>query len=123
MHINPTPEQQQHFMEMPDIGSLFMINMLKFKTGGLPKYQAYVKAVAPLINEVGGELVWSGQPMATLIGPHEHEEGLWDAVLIVKYPNKMALAALGSHPDYPGHLRTEALADSRLIASTAMDFS
>jgi|GEM_PF-1898190 len=35
----------------------------------------------------------------------------------------MALAALGSHPDYPGYLRTAALADSRLIASTDMDFS
>lgn len=122
MHINSTPEQQQHFMEMPDIGPLFMINMLKFKTNGLEKYQAYVKAVAPLINEVGGELIWSGQPMAMLIGPHEDEEVLWDAVLIVKYPSKMALVALSSHPDYPGHLRTEALVDSRLIASTAMDF-
>ena len=98
-----------------------MINMLKFKPGGLTKYQACVKAVSPLINEVGGELVWSG--LATLIGPHEEDEGLWDAVLIVKYPNQMALAALGSHPDYPGYLRTAALADSRLIASTDMDFS
>ncbi|OEK01194.1 hypothetical protein BFP97_06575 [Roseivirga sp. 4D4] len=120
MHINPTPEQQQQFMEMPDIGPLFMINMLKFKTAGLSKYQAYIKAVAPLIVEVGAELVWSGQPMGMLIGPHDAR--LWDAVLIVKYPNKMALAQLGGHPDYPGHLRTEALADSRLIACTEMDF-
>ncbi len=120
MHINPTPVQQQQFMEMPDIGPLFMINMLKFKSDGYKKYQAYVKTVAPLIQEVGGELVWSGQPMFTLIGPHD--DVLWDAVLIVKYPSKMALAALGSHPDYPGHLRTEALVDSRLIASTQMGF-
>ncbi len=87
MHINPTAEQQQQFMEMPSIGPLYMINMLKFKPGGLTKYQACVKAVSPLINEVGGELVWSGQSIATLIGPHEEDEGLWDAVLIVKYPN------------------------------------
>mgnify|MGYP000141231795 FL=1 len=120
MHINPTPEQQQHFMEMPDIGPLFMINLLKFKTDGLEKYQTYMKAVAPLIKEVGAELIWSGQPMGTIIGPSD--ELLWDAVLIVKYPNKMALAQLGGHPDYPGHLRTDALADSRLIASTAMSF-
>lgn len=119
MHINPTPEQQQTFMEMPDIGPLFMINMLKFKTDGLEKYQAYVEAVMPLIKEVGAELIWSGQPMCTLIGPHD--DILWDAVLIVKYPNKMALAQLGGHPDYPGQLRTDALADSRLIANTALD--
>lgn len=119
MHINPTPEQQQVFMEMPDLGPVFMINMLKFKTNGLQKYQAYVKAVAPLIEEVGAEMIWSGQPLCTLIGPSD--DILWDAVLIVKYPNKMALAALGGHPDYPGHLRADALADSRLIASTALD--
>ena len=120
MHINPTPDQQQRFMEMPDLGTLFMINMLKFKSDGLEKYQAYVKAVSPLIKEVGAEMVWSGQPMGMLIGPTD--EVLWDAVLIVKYPNKMALAQLGGHPDYPGHLRTDALVDSRLIASTSMSF-
>ncbi|MFY0594428.1 hypothetical protein [Roseivirga sp.] len=118
MHINPTTEQQQQFMEMPDLGPVFMINMLKFKTDGLPKYQAYMKAVAPLIAEVGAELVWSGQPLGVLIGPTD--ETLWNAVLIVKYPNKMALAQLGGHPDYPGHLRTDALADSRLIATTEL---
>lgn len=119
MHINPTPEQQAQFMQLPDLSLLFMINYLKFKEDGLATYKTYVKAVAPLIAEVGAEMVWSGKPMATLIGPEN--EALWDAVLIVRYPNKMALAQLGGHPDYPGHLRAEALEDSRLIVSTALE--
>jgi len=121
MYINPTPEQQQQFMAMPETSPLFMINMLKFNEGGQEKYKTYMHAVAPLIKEVGAKLIWSGKPMMGLIGPED--EMLWDAVLIVRYPNKIALAQLGGHPDYPGHLRAEALEDSRLIASSQLDFA
>ena len=117
MFINPSPKQQQDFMQMPDAKPLYMVNLLKFKAdGGEASYLRYSKAVGPLLEEVGGTLVWAGKPMRVLIGPED--ETLWDLMLIVKYPDKMALAKLGGNPDYPGHLRAEGLEDSRLIACT-----
>lgn len=119
MHINPTPEQQQEFMALPEGEPVFMINLLKFKPDGLQTYQTYIKAVIPIAEEVGGTLIWSGKPLTTLIGPVD--EMLWDAVLIMRYPDKMALMKLGGHPNYPGHLRADALEDSRLIACSAFN--
>ncbi len=121
MNINPSPKQQQDFMSMPDVKPVFMVNLLKFRPKGVEIYQEYIKKVAPLLKEVGGELIWSGKPLGILIGPEN--ESLWDAMLIVRYPDKMALAQLGGNPEYPGHLRTEALEDSRLIACAQLDFS
>ncbi len=115
MYINPTKEQQAAFIQLPDLEPINMVNLLKFKEGGKATYLEYMKAVTPLFEQVGGKTLWVGEPLHTLIGPEE--EQLWDMMLIAQYPNKMALMQLGGHPDYPGHLRSNALEDSRLIVS------
>ncbi len=120
MYINPTKEQQAAFIQLPDLEPINMINLLKFKEGGKATYLEYMKAVTPLFEQVGGKTLWVGEPLHTLIGPEE--EQLWDMMLVAEYPNKMALMQLGGHPDYPGHLRSDALEDSRLIVSKAFEF-
>jgi len=115
MHINPTQEQQAAFVHLPDLEPVCMINLLKFKPGGKATYLKYMEAVGPLFEQVGGKTLWVGEPLQTLIGPED--ERLWDMMLIAQYPNKMALMQLGGHPEYPGHLRSDALEDSRLIVS------
>ena len=122
MFIEPSPKQQQEFMQLPDTKPLFMVNLLKFKPdGGEAAYVHYAQEVAPLLEKVGATMVWAGKPMGVLIGPED--EALWDLMLIVKYPNKMALAQLGGDPDYPGHLRAKGLSDSRLIPARGFSLS
>ena len=109
-------------MQLPDTKPLFMVNLLKFKPdGGEATYLHYAREVTPLLEKVGATVVWAGKPMGLLIGPED--EMLWDLMLIVKYPDKMALAQLGGDPDYPGQLRSDALADSRLIPASVFSLS
>ena len=108
------------FIQLPDLEPIHVINLLRFKKGGKAIYLEYMNAVTPLFEQVGGKTLWVGEPLHTLIGPKE--EQIWDMMLVAEYPNKMALMQLGGHPEYPGHLRSDALKDSRLIISKAFEF-
>jgi uncharacterized protein (DUF1330 family) len=84
-----------------------MLNLLRFKPdGGQERYLEYGTAVAPLLEKVGGRIVWTGQPAAPLLG-----ESGWDLVVLVEYPSRGAFLEMIASPEYQeiGHLRTEAL--------------
>jgi uncharacterized protein (DUF1330 family) len=62
--------------------------------------------VAPLLERVGGRIVFAGEPAAALLG-----DDSWDLVALVEYPSRGAFLEMISSPEYAeiGHLRTEAL--------------
>ena len=89
-----------------------MLNLLRFKPeGGAEKYAEYGTAVAPLLEKVGGEVIFAGQATPPLLG----EEG-WDLVALARYPSRQAFLDMVSSPEYRkiAHLRTEALSASEL---------
>jgi uncharacterized protein (DUF1330 family) len=89
-----------------------MLNLLAFEPdGGRERYQEYGAAVAPLLDKVGGRIVFMGQPAPPLLG-----EQSWDLVVLVQYPTRQAFLDMTSSPEYQaiGHLRTEALARGEL---------
>ncbi len=89
-----------------------MLNLLAFKPdGGQERYEEYGAAVAPLLEKVGGRIVFVGQPAVALLG-----EGSWDMVALVEYPTRQAFLDMISSPEYQavGHLRTEALVKGEL---------
>ena len=89
-----------------------MLNLLDFKpAGGAERYAEYGVAVAPLLERVGGRVVFAGQAQAPVIGPSK-----WDLVLLVEYPTRQAFLDMVGSPEYReiGHLRTEALERSEL---------
>lgn len=116
MAIDPTREAIQHFgSEGPD-GPVIMLNLLRFAAGGRARYAQYAAAAAPFVAGVGGEVVYFGAAVATLIA----EPGsAWDAVLVVRYPDRAAFLRMVMDPAYQAivHLRSEALADSVLQAT------
>jgi uncharacterized protein (DUF1330 family) len=95
-----------------DGGPVVMLNLLRFRPeGGQERYAEYGAAVAPLLEKVGGRIVFAGEPSAPLLG----EEG-WDLVALVEYPSRQAFLEMVSSPGYEaiGHLRTEALTTGEL---------
>jgi uncharacterized protein (DUF1330 family) len=89
-----------------------MLNLLAFEPdGGRERYQEYGTAVAPLLDKVGGRIVFMGQPAPPLLGGQP-----WDLVVLVEYPTRQAFLDMTSSPEYQaiGHLRTEALAKGEL---------
>jgi uncharacterized protein (DUF1330 family) len=84
-----------------------MLNLLRFRPdGGQERYAEYATAVAPLLEGVGGRIVFAGETAAPLLG-----EERWDLVALVEYPTRQAFLEMVSSPEYDaiGHLRTEAL--------------
>ena len=91
---------------------LLMLNLLAFKPdGGRERYEEYGAAVAPLLEKVGGRIVFLGQPAQALLG-----EGSWDLVVLVEYPTRQAFLEMIGSAEYQavGHLRTEALTKGEL---------
>ena len=89
-----------------------MLNLLAFKAdGGRERYAEYGAAVAPLLERVGGRVVFAGEGNAALLG-----DGSWDMVLLVEYPSRGAFLEMVGSEDYAAiaHLRTEALVRGEL---------
>lgn len=125
--IDPTPEQIARLAGgPPEEGPIVMLNLLRFREQaelapgaeaetltGRESYQRYAQATAPHLSAVGGRLLNVAQCAETVIG----EDREWDLVALVEYPSRSAFLAMVGNPDYQAstHLRTAALADSRLI--------
>jgi uncharacterized protein (DUF1330 family) len=89
-----------------------MLNLLAFEPdGGRERYEEYGAAVAPLLEKVGGRIVFLGLPATPLLG-----DGGWDLVVLVEYPTRAAFQEMIGSPEYQAiaHLRTEALVKGEL---------
>ncbi|MFC4259692.1 DUF1330 domain-containing protein [Marinobacter lacisalsi] len=129
--INPTSKAISEVLAKTPKGKpVVMLNLLKFReqadyeeprpgVSGRDAYQEYGRGAIRCIHAVGGELVWSGAPTGTLIGPEEEPQ--WDEVLLVRYPSLDAFLKMIDSPDYKAivHHRTAAIEDSRLMPMLA----
>lgn len=89
-----------------------MLNLLAFKPeGGRERYEEYGVAVAPLLERVGGRVVFMGAAASPLLG-----DGSWDMVILVEYPSRQAFLDMTGSTEYLAiaHLRTEALSKGEL---------
>ncbi|GGY73137.1 DUF1330 domain-containing protein [Marinobacter zhanjiangensis] len=124
--INPTSKAISEVLSKTPKGEpVVMLNLLKFREqadyeepragiSGREAYKEYGRGAIRCIHGVGGELVWSGAPTGTLIGPEEEQ---WDEVLLVRYPSLDAFLEMIDSPEYKAivHHRTAAIDDSRLV--------
>ena len=113
--IAPEPPNEAGFADLTsrlDEGPVTMLNLLAFKPdGGRERYVEYGEAVAPLLEKVGGRLVFQGQAAPAVLGGES-----WDLVLLVEYPTRRAFLEMIQSDEYQAiaHLRTEALAKGEL---------
>lgn len=116
--IEPTREQYKALMNFPDKGPVVMVNLLKFKPqGGEASYNEYIKHSFEFVKGVGGKILYRGRYQMPVIGTED-----WDEVLLVEYPSVAAFMEMMRNKGYQAIVkhRTEALADSRLYATTAV---
>ncbi|SFR42210.1 Uncharacterized conserved protein, DUF1330 family [Marinobacter daqiaonensis] len=124
--INPTSTAMSEVLSKTPKGQpVVMLNLLKFReqadykergggVSGRDAYREYGRGAIRCIQAVGGQLVWSGRPTGTLIGPEDEQ---WDEVLLVRYPSLDAFLKMIDSPEYKSivHHRTAAIEDSRLM--------
>lgn len=133
-HVEPTTEQLARFLADDPGGSVVMLNLLRYHEAadyskvpdlapatpisGREAYQRYSEGVLPILAGIGGSIEMLGACHGTLIGPEDEQ---WDDIVLVRYPDTTAFVSMVSSAEYvaiQGH-RTAALADSRLVRTTA----
>ena len=94
--VVPRPEQLQSLAEKKPEGSLYMLNLLKFRERaeypdgretdltGAEAYGIYGAEVIQIIAGFGGEVVFAGAANVLVIGDGELE---WDSVAMIRYPS------------------------------------
>ncbi|MGA7396064.1 MAG: DUF1330 domain-containing protein [Solirubrobacterales bacterium] len=110
MSVDPTPETVQTFIAEDDGEPIVMLNLLRYKTdGGKERYGEYALLTVPHLERVGAEPLYFGDAAAPLI-PNDGEQ--WDAVLLVRYPNRQAFLEMVMDPEYQKitTIRSDALA-------------
>ena len=105
----PRPEQFEALVARKPEGSLYMLNLLKFKPKaeyadgretdltGEQAYGIYAAAVSKIIDEMGGGLIWGGKANVLVIGDGDLE---WDAVGIMRYPSFEAFSGMAQSEAY-----------------------
>ena len=95
--ITPNLDQFQALAAAPDEGAVVMLNLLKFKEGGVDTYLRYGDAAIGMVEECGGRVLWSGRAEQVLIGDPAAD---WDVVVLVEYPSRAAFVEMVSSPEY-----------------------
>jgi uncharacterized protein (DUF1330 family) len=90
--IKPNAAAFQQLAQSKDEGPVVMLNLLKFKeradsgdVSGRESYNRYGRDVKPMVEALGGKIIWHGRAEQLLIGEED-----WDAVALVEYPSRKA---------------------------------
>ncbi|MDR9484055.1 MAG: DUF1330 domain-containing protein [Sediminimonas sp.] len=129
-HTSFTKEGFAAFRENDRPGPIHMLNLVRLRAQaeypdgrratGAEAYAAYGRESAPVLERVGGRIVWRGEMEQMLIGP---EDEAWDLCFIAEYPSPDAFAQMIKNPQYREAMehRQAAVADSRLIRMAPKD--
>lgn len=130
--IDPTADGFKQFFERaPVSGPILMLNLLRFRDqaaltdqhpiprSGRQAFADYSRAIAPFLAKAGAHVVLAADAHYALIAPVSES---WDQMIVVEYPSRDAFVAMLQSPEYQAitHHRQAALADSRLIVTTAV---
>lgn len=120
LHTDINMEALQQLAAFPDDQPLHMINYLQYKEldeasgrTGKEVYKEYMEKAVPFFQRIKATISFKAKPVLTIIGPID--EKLWDEILIVTYHTKQDFLKLIQMKGYPGHIRKQALKDSRII--------
>jgi len=129
-HTSFTKEGFAAFRANDRPGPIHMLNLVRLRAQaeypdgrratGAEAYAAYGRESAPVLERVGGRIVWRGEMEQMLIGP---EDEAWDLCFIAEYPSPDAFVQMIKDPQYREAMehRQAAVADSRLVRMAPKD--
>lgn len=108
--VMPSDPKRVEAMQQPGPeGPIVMVNLLKFREkaqypdgrdadlSGREAYQRYGRAVTELLSEYGGRPIFAGDVSFLALGQVEE---LWDEIVLAEYPNRAALWAMSTSPEW-----------------------
>ena len=103
------PERIAAMQEAGPPGPIVMVNLLKFRDKasypdgrdadlpGRDAYMRYATAVTQLLPKFGGRAIFGGDVTFLALGQVEE---LWDEIAMAEYPNRAALWAMSTSPEW-----------------------
>ncbi|MEU4447531.1 DUF1330 domain-containing protein [Actinosynnema sp. NPDC050801] len=117
MAIDPRGADLKRLLADDPGGPVVMLNLLRFAEGGLASYEEYARRLREtFLPRYGAEIVYAGTGSTVLAA----EDGQsWDAVVVVRYPDRAAFGRMVADPEYQQvtRLRTESLTEAVLQAT------
>ncbi len=132
IYIDPTKERFALFKDLPRIGEIHMLNLVRLRehavypdgatSTGEEAYEAYSRESEPVFQGVGGKLVWSASFEFMTIGPAAER---WDKCFVASYPSAQAFIDMLRDPVYREAVkhRQAAVETSRLVRTRPKDLS
>ncbi|HWH14216.1 MAG TPA: DUF1330 domain-containing protein [Miltoncostaeaceae bacterium] len=121
MAVDPRGADLKRFLAEDPGGPVVMLNLLRFRPdGGREVYARYLAAFRERAAPHGAEVVYLGEGGTAVVA----EDGqAWDAVLLVRYPDRQAFSAMVRDPAYQEvtSLRSGALTEAVLQATTPLE--
>ena len=113
MGVEPDSADLRRFGEGDDGRPLVLAQLLRFAEGGRERYLEYSAAAQRLLAGVGAQVLYAGECTEPLFAP----QGAWDAVVLVRYPNRRAYLEMLAHAAYQeiAPLRRAALLEVALL--------
>ena len=113
MAIDPSGADLQRFGEGGGGRPLVMVQLLRFAEGGRDRYLEYSAAAQRVLAEVGAQVLYGGECTEPLLATG----GSWDAVVLVRYPNRAAYLEMLENASYQeiAPLRRAALREAALF--------
>jgi uncharacterized protein (DUF1330 family) len=117
MAVNPTGADMKAFLAAGPDQPIVMLNLLRFAEGGTASYEEYARHLREtFLPRYGAEILYAGTGSTVLVA----EDGQsWDAVVVVRYPDRAAFSRMVADPGYQEvtRLRTAALSEAVLQAT------
>lgn len=113
MAVDPSGADLKNLLDEGPDGPVVMLNLLRFAPEGRSLYEEYTRKAGPLLQRYGAEVLHAGDGATPLVA----EEGQdWDAVLVVRYPDRQAFARMVADPEYRAitELRSRGLSEAVL---------
>ena len=107
--LQPTGDQVRAFRDRQTGGTIFMLNLLKFRDRaiyedgrdvdrtGREAYLLYAEGFRRVMEPRGARIVYSGEVRGVLIG---EAEGAWDAVALIEYPSTQVMLGMLRDEEY-----------------------
>jgi uncharacterized protein (DUF1330 family) len=110
MPIEPGPTDLQRFRDGDDGKPFVLGQWLRFAEGGRDRYLAYAASAQGILARIGATVLYAGEPSPPLLS----QDRPWDALVLVRYPNRRAYADMLADPEYQalGQQRRAAIRDA-----------
>lgn len=130
LHTSFSGATWQQFKSDCRPGPIHMLNLVRLRqraeypegtrASGAQAYRRYSDISAPVLQRLGGSIIWRGSHELTMVGP---PGPAWDIAFIARYPDVDAFVAIMRDADYREAMkhRKAAVLDSRLLRFAATD--